>query len=831
MIYQTLNGRWLINEKGSESYVEGSIPGSVLSSLLIQHRTQDPYFGTNEYQTREIFRNDFYFTRGFDIEPELMSQERIYLCCKGIDTLSKIYINDMPIGRTDNMHRTWYFNVKDYLRLQGNTITIEIDSPIDYIESVRPGFNKEIHYTPVGCMKGNQYLRKAHSMFGWDWGAQIPDCGIWRSIDLIGYSFIRLDEVEIIQHHEKKRVVLEINVDAELIRPDTYIIQAELVTPDGMPSAVTSTLENGHASIEMVIESPKIWWPNGFGDQPLYTITVYALDMNGNQWDSKTYRIGLREITVSRDQDSFGNEFCFKVNNVKIFAMGANYIPEDTIYSFITREKITYLLRAAKKSNFNTIRVWGGGYYPSDTFYDLCDELGLIVWQDFMFACNVYELTPDFKESIRNEAIDNVKRLRHHACLGLLCGNNEIESAWDHWDGFSDHSAELKKDYTEIFEKLLPEVVNQYARSTFYWPSSPSSGGGFNDPDSESTGDCHYWGVWHRQEPFTAYSEHHMRFCSEFGFQSFPCLKTVRTFTREEDRNIFSEVMESHQKNDDANGRIIYYLSKNFLFPKDFDSLLYLSQILQAIAIKYGVESFRRDRGRCMGALYWQLNDNWPVASWSSIDYFGRYKALQYMARSFFAPIAGSIMRDGSVISVFINNETRDIETRQVRVSLQTFDFRLLHEMEYEIELKPLSVEMVCSMDYAPFIEGIEDRVFVEAVFIDEDDRVSSTEIEVFVPYKRLSLENSSISYSVIELVDEYVIRMMSGGFAAFVELDLKNADAVFSENYFHLTSKREKAITLKKKDIRYLTPGAPEIQNGTELEQQLMIRTLKDTY
>ena len=831
MIYQTLNGRWLINEKGSESYVEGNVPGSVLSALLIQHRMQDPYFGTNEYAAREIFRNDFYFTRRFDVEPELMSQENIYLCCKGIDTLSKIYINDMPIGRTDNMHRTWYFNVRDYLRLQGNTITIEIESPINYIESVTPGFNREIHYTPVGCMKGNQYLRKAHCMFGWDWGAQLPDCGIWRSIDLIGYSLIRLDEVEIIQHHEKKRVVLEINVDAELIRPDTYIIQAELVTPDGVPSAVTSTLEDGHATLEMAVESPRIWWPNGYGDQPLYTITVYALDMNGNQWDSKTYRIGLREITVSREADSYGNEFCFKVNGIKIYAMGADYIPEDTIYSFITREKISYLLRSAKKSNFNTIRVWGGGYYPSDTFYDLCDELGLIVWQDFMFACNVYELTTDFKNSVIGEAIDNVKRLRHHACLGLFCGNNEIESAWDHWEGFSDHSAELKADYLELFEKILPDIVAKYARSTFYWPSSPSSGGGFEDPDSEKSGDCHYWGVWHRQEPFTAYAEHHMRFCSEFGFQSFPCLKTIKTFTREEDRNIFSEVMESHQKNGDANGRIIYYLSQNFLFPKDFDSLLYLSQILQAIAIKYGVESFRRRRGECMGALYWQLNDNWPVASWSSIDYFGRYKALQYMARNFFAPIAGQIVREGSVISVYIHNETRDIELRRVKISLQTFDFRLLHEMEYEIELKPLSVEMVCSMDYAPFIQGIEDRIFVEAVFIDEDDQVVSSEIEVFVPYKRLNLETSSISYSVIELVDEYVIRMMSGGFAAFVELDLKNADAIFSENYFHLTSKREKAITLKKSDIRYLTAGAIHIQNGVELEQQLVIRTLKDTY
>ncbi|MCR5734356.1 MAG: glycoside hydrolase family 2 protein [Lachnospiraceae bacterium] len=831
MIYQSLNGRWLINEKGSESYLEGKVPGSVLSALLVQHRIQDPFFGTNEYATGEIFRSDFYFTRSFDLEPELMAQEKIMLCLKGVDTLSKVYINDMIIGRTENMHRTYYFDIKSYLRPENNTITIEIESPLNYIENVRPGLNKEIHYTPSGCMRGNQYIRKAHCMFGWDWGAKIPDCGIWRSVDLIGYSLIRLDEVDIIQHHEKKKVTLEINVNAELLQPDTYIIQAELVTPEGTPSAITETLVDGHATVNMEIESPKIWWPNGYGDQPLYTVSIYALDMNGNQWDSKTYRIGLRTLTVSQDKDEFGNEFCLKVNNVKIFSMGADYIPEDTIYSFITKEKINYLLRAAKKSNFNTIRVWGGGYYPSDTFYDLCDELGLIVWQDFMFACNLYELNNDFNKNITAEAIDNVKRLRHHACLGLFCGNNEIESAWDHWEGFKDHSQALKGDYTRIFEEILPEVVSQYAPQTFYWPSSPSSGGGFDDPDDENRGDSHYWDVWHGQKPFSEYKNHYMRFCSEFGFQSFPGIKTIRTFTKEEDRNVFSEVMESHQKNDDANGRIIWYLAQNFLFPKDFESLIYLTQILQAVAVKTAVEHFRRNRGRCMGALYWQLNDSWPVASWSSIDYFGRYKALQYMAKNFYAPVAGSIDRNGNVVSVYLQNETLDIEMRRVRVSLQTFDFRLLHEMEYEVELVPGSVQLVCSMDYSPFIDGIEKRVFLEAEFINEDDVVESTEIEVFVPYKRLELGNSSISYSVIELIDEYVIRMMAGGFAAFVELDLRNADGVFSENYFHLTSKREKAVTLKKSDIRYLIPGAPEIQNGVELEQQLVIRTLRDTY
>ena len=832
MIYQTLNGTWLINEKGSEAYVEGRVPGSVLSALLVQHRLQDPFYGLNEYPTKEIFESDFYFTREFDVMPELMSQERIYLCCKGVDTLAKIYINDMPIGRTENMHRTYYFNITGYLRPVGNRITIEIDSPLNYIRNTRPGLNKSVSFTPEGCMDGNQYLRKAHCMLGWNCSAQIPDCGIWRSIDLVGYSYIKLDEAEIIQHHDKKSVNLEINVSAEVFNSNMpFIIQAELITPDGRISAITETMVNGQCSMNMEIESPRIWWPNGFGEQPLYTVSIYALDMNGNQWDSKTYRIGLRTITVSRDGDSYGREFAFRVNGVKIFAMGANYVPEDSIYSFITKEKIDYLLRACKRSNFNMIRVWGGGYYPSDTFYDLCDEYGIIVWQDLMFANNHYELNEDFRKNVEAEVTDNLKRLRSHACLGLICGNSEIESLWVNDPVFASHPQPLKADYQRLFEEIFPSLVERYAPSTSYWPSTPSSGGGFIGTDDEANGDSHFWGVWRDLMPISEYNNHTPRFCSEFGFQSYPSVKTVKSFTKESERNIFSEVMESHEKDEGAGGKMLQYMSQNFLYPKDFESLLYITQIMQGLAVKNAVEHFRRHRGECMGALYWQLNDTWPAASWSSIDYFGRYKALQYMARHFFASVAGSIERNGNVVSVYIQNETRDIEMRRVKVSLQTFEFRLLHEVEYEVEIKPFEAVKVCEINYTPYIEGLENRVFMEANFIDEDDNVVATETEVFVPYKRLMLDLSSISYSVIELVDEYVIRMMSGGFAAFVELDLKQADAVFSDNFFHLTSKREKAVRLKKSDIRYLAYGSPEIQNGYELEQQLVIRSLKDTF
>lgn len=831
MIFQTLNGKWIMNEKGSEGYIEASVPGSVLSALLVQHRVQDPFFGTNEIETREMFRKDYFFAREFEIIPELFEQERVRLCCKGIDTISRIYINNMLAGSTDNMHRTYYFDIKQFLHPGINTIMVEIFSPINYIENRKPTLGKEIDYVSQGCMKGNQYIRKAHSMFGWDWGPQIPDCGIWRSIDLIGYSLIRLDDVQIIQHHEKKKVNLEIRVKAELFRKGPYIIQSEIVTPEGRVSAITETMEGNETVLYMEIDNPKLWWPNGFGEHPLYTVSVFALDMNGNQWDSKSYKIGLRTITVNQEKDEYGRSFVFNVNGVQIFAMGANYVPEDVIYSFISKEKIDYLLKSAVRCNFNTIRVWGGGYYPSDTFYDLCDEYGLIVWQDLMFACNIYDLTDDFRKSVEAEVKDNISRIRHHACLGLICGNNEMELAFSEWDEVMNHPESLRHDYFRLFEEILPEIAMNAAPQTFYWRSSPSSGGGFDDPASEERGDAHCWEVWHGLKPFSTYAEHNIRFVSEFGFQSFPSVKTINTFTREEDRNIFSRVMESHQKNKGANGRMLNYLADNFLFPKDFESIIYLTQIQQALAIKTGVQHFRRNRECTMGTLYWQFNDNWPVASWSSIDYFGRWKPLQYFSKYFYANIAGSIVRDGKTMSVYIQNETRDFEERRVRVTLLTMDFRMLHEAEYEVDVPPFGVSKVCELDYSQLIDGIEDQVFVEAEFFDEEGEVAATEIEMFVAYKYLKLDSSSISYSVIELADEYVIRLMSGGFAAFVELDLRQADAIFSDNYFHLTSKREKTVRLKKSDIRYLLPNAPEIQNGYELEQQLVIRTLRDTY
>lgn len=824
MLHETLNGNWKMREVSQNHWLDAEIPGSVMSALLAHGKAPDPHYRLNEYEVRELFRKDYEFIREFTVSEELFNKERIELVCHGLDTLAEIYLNDRLLAKTNNMHRTWRFECKAFINQGNNQIKIVFRAPITYIESYEPGEHKEVSYASTGAMKGNQYLRKAHCMFGWDWGAQLPDAGIWRDIELIGYSEGRIEDVEILQTHQNNQVELRINSELTLFEKESFILEYTLKTPENKEMIYQMPVEGVSSSYSIVVERPQLWWPNGYGEQPLYHLSV-VLKHKDLLLDNKEFTLGLRTMTISQEKDEWGSEFAFMVNGVKIFAKGADYIPEDLVYSRITKDRIEYLLDSCVRANFNCIRVWGGGYYPSDTFYEICDRLGLIVWQDLMYACNIYELTREFEENIIEETKDNVKRIRHHASLGLWCGNNELEAAWCEWAVFNTHSTQLRADYIKQFEYILPKAVEESDHSTFFWPSSPSSGGCFDKPADENRGDTHYWDVWHGLKPFEDYRNYYFRFCSEFGFQSFPSIKTVNTFTEEEDRNIFSRVMESHQKNGAANGKMLYYLSENFLYPKDFSSLLYVTQILQGIAIKFGVEHWRRHRGRCMGAIYWQLNDDWPVASWASIDYFGRWKALHYMAKNFFAQIAGTIARMDNTIEAHIQNESRTDKKCKVVMTLKRMDFTILKQDTFEATVPALTALKLGEIDYTKLIAGIEDRVFVEAVFTDEDGN-QSTETEIFVRFKHLSLEKADILVKVTEEQEEYVLEVTSKRLACFVELDFEDADAIFSDNYFNLTNENPKVIRLAKADIR-----GSQFTDAKDLEQRLRIRSIRDTY
>ena len=657
----SLCGAWVLDIPGSAfPRVPAQVPGSVYHDLLTAGEIPDPFYRDNENEALKLMDNDFIYSRSFTVPASLLENDAVVLHCDGLDTLATVTVNGCLVGTAKNMHRTYEFDVKSVLRAGENEISVKFDSPTRFIKEAYALSRAD---GSSDAMVGFPLIRKAHCMFGWDWGPRLPDAGIWRDISILGVRTARIRDVHVLQFHEEGKVTLEINTHVTELTGSADV-KVSVTAPDG----TVFTAEGEKAVME--IENPALWWPNGLGDQPLYTVTVEL----GDGLDSWSRRIGLRTLTVTRKKDQWGESFSHCVNGVDVFAMGADYIPEDNLLPRVNPERTRRLLEDAKAANMNCVRVWGGGYYPDDFFYDICDELGLLVWQDFMFACAVYNLTEDFEENIKAEFVDNVRRLRHHASLALWCGNNEMEQFVAQGEWVS--SLRQKADYIKMYEYIIPKILKEEDPQTFYWPASPSSGGSFDEPQDPNRGDVHYWDVWHGLKPFTDYRNYLFRYVSEFGFQSFPCMQTIEAFTAPEDRNVFSYVMEKHQRNASANGRIVSYLSQMYLYPGELTDLVYASQLLQAQAMQYGVEHWRRNRNdsRCMGAVVWQLNDCWPVASWASIDYFGRWKALHYYEKRFFAPVLISCHEEGILSqNTNVNAEPFDLKkTARLNVSNET---------------------------------------------------------------------------------------------------------------------------------------------------------------
>ena len=662
----SLNGPWTLDIPGSAfTAVPAEVPGSVYHDLLAAGRIPDPFYRDNETEALKLMEYDFHYSRAFQADGELLDCGAVLLRCEGLDTLAAVYINGAEAGRADNMHRTWEFDVKDLLREGENNIAVHFASPTKFI---RESYAADPADGTADAMEGFPSLRKAHCMFGWDWGPRLPDAGIWRDISLVGVDTARIRDVLVKQFHEDGRAALEIDTHIIRLTDAPAEVRVSVTAPDG------TVLTGAGETCQIEVPDPWLWWPAGYGGQPLYRVEA-ELVSGGTRLDGWSRRIGLRTMTVSRVKSEHGESFSHCVNGVDVFAMGMDYIPEDNLLPRVTPERTRRLLEDARAANVNTIRVWGGGYYPDDYFYDICDELGLLVWQDFMFACAVYNLTDAFEETITAEFVDNIRRLRSHPSLALWCGNNEMEQFAG--SGLWIRAMRQKSDYIKMFQYIIPKVLKAEDPQAFYWPSSPSSGGDFDEPGDPSRGDVHDWDVWHGLKPFTDYRNYLFSYVSEFGFQSFPCMETIESFTLPEDRNVFSYIMEKHQRNAAANGRIVTYLSQNYLYPATLDKLVYASQLLQAQAMQYGVEHWRRNRGRCMGAVIWQLNDCWPVASWAGIDYFGRWKALQYYARRFFAPVLVSCHEEGLVNQEDISVNTEHIDPRKtarLNVSNETME-------------------------------------------------------------------------------------------------------------------------------------------------------------
>ena len=705
----SLNGPWTLDIPGSAfTAVPAEVPGSVYHDLLAAGRIPDPFYRDNETEALKLMEYDFHYSRAFQADGELLDCGAVLLRCEGLDTLAAVYINGAEAGRADNMHRVWEFDVKDLLREGENTIAVHFASPTRFI---RESYAADPADGTADAMEGFPSLRKAHCMFGWDWGPRLPDAGIWRDISLLGVDTARIRDVLVKQFHEDGRAALEIDTHIIRLTDAPAEVRVSVTAPDG------TLLTGAGETCRIEVPDPRLWWPAGYGGQPLYRVEV-ELVSGGTRLDVWSRRIGLRTMTVSRVKSEHGESFSHCVNGVDIFAMGMDYIPEDNLLPRVTPERTRRLLEDARAANVNTIRVWGGGYYPDDYFYDICDELGLLVWQDFMFACAVYNLTDAFEETITAEFVDNIRRLRSHPSLALWCGNNEMEQFAG--SGLWIKSMRQKSDYIKMFQYIIPKVLKTEDPQAFYWPSSPSSGGDFDEPGDPSRGDVHDWDVWHGLKPFTDYRNYLFSYVSEFGFQSFPCMETIESFTLPEDRNIFSYIMEKHQRNAAANGRIVTYLSQNYLYPATLDKLVYASQLLQAQAMQYGVEHWRRNRGRCMGAVIWQLNDCWPVASWAGIDYFGRWKALQYYAKRFFAPVLVSCHEEGLVnqedISVNtehidprktarlnVSNETMEAFAGRIDWSLRRPDASVIEEGSFDVAVPALAAVWLPEQDFTKY--------------------------------------------------------------------------------------------------------------------------------
>lgn len=785
-----LGGAWRMREADSETWHSAHVPGSVYADLMADGTMPDPFWRENELDAFECMKKDYVYQRTFTVSEAQLAHAHVELVCEGLDTLAHVSLNGREIAFADNMHITWVWDVKEQLHAGENTLEIRFDSPILYCAKKAeeaPGWESS-DATP-----GFRHLRKAHCMFGWDWGPRLPDAGIWRPILLRTWDTVRLENALMLQAHHDGMV--DVTIRPEIAGESAW--SAEITAPDGEVIIIPETTA---AEQVITIEHPQLWWPNGLGKQPLYRVTVRLAT-----GDTRVWRIGLRTMTVSREKDEWGEEFCHVVNGVKVFAMGADYIPEDNILARVTPERTRRLLEDCKAANFNAIRVWGGGYYPDDAFYDICDELGLMVWQDLMYACAFYDLTPDFERSIRVETHQNVARLRHHASLALICGNNEMEMfmagansalinhrTWEFVPTYPHHIT----DYVKMFEYILPAIVKETAPQTYWWPASPSSGGNFDAPNDENRGDNHYWDVWHGEKPFTEYRKFFFRYASEFGFQSFPCLKSVEQFTLPDDRNIFSRVMERHQRNQAANGKILSYLSQTFRYPNSFDDLLYASQLMQAEAIRYGVEHWRRNRGRCMGAIIWQLNDIWPVASWASIDYYGRWKALHYAAKRFFAPVMISAEEEGELsqnpkineyhpapleksFRLNVCNETLRDVTGEVVWALRTPDGAIVRQNQQTLTIPAMSAKWLDKVDCA---DASLTGHYVSFAFVVDDVALSEGTC-IFCAPKHFEFVDPRLT---VETRGDTLV-VTSHAYAKQVWLESEDADLLLDDNAFDM--------------------------------------------
>lgn len=819
---QFLHRSWKFKQGDKSKWLSASVPGCVHTDLLRHGLIPEPFFGANEEALGWIEERDWVYRCEFKVDESLRGHSHLELVAEGLDTLAVLRLNGVEIGRTQSMFTENRLDIGHALKSGKNQLEIRFLSPMSLIRKMKQPDHPREWCDPVG---GSSLLRKQASSFGWDWGPRFPTSGIYLPIYLEAWSENRIEWVQMRQEHLSDAVKLSVVPEFAYPLANGQYIQAGVFI-NGKPVAESS---DGC----LLIEKPRLWWPNGLGDQPLYEVQVQLLGADHQLIDFWSEKIGLRTVELDRHRDEFGESFQFKVNGRVVFAKGANWIPAHSFVTEVGESQYDDLLTSATQANMNMIRVWGGGVYEKKVFYDLCDQKGLLVWQDFMFACALYPGNKDFLDLVKREAEYQVKRLRNHSCMALWCGNNELEQLPQ--DILK--TPERKKAYEDIFYGILPRAVTAHDGVTAYWPSSPHNPDGYEKGhNNEGAGDSHFWDVWHARKPVKTYEEKKFRFCSEFGMQSFSSPEVAATYCDPSEFNIFGPVMEAHQKNNVGNLIILEYISRRYRYPKDYDALAYLSQLNQAYCMKIGVEHFRRSMPRTMGALYWQLNDCWPVASWSSLEFGGRWKALHYEAKRFYAPALVSVHIPGDEslqignklqssiheVNVYTVYDGAEEAKGDVTWTLGLMNGTIVRRGSKKVVLTPGVSNRQLILDFAREMQKHGAASLYFRVELSIASRVVSRQTEFLTAPRLMSFKRTPVRTTLRKLrAGEFRLSLKSDVFQPQVEFHFSQIGYRAEDNF----------IDLIPGEIRHIEVSTEKNVTLTRLKRSLKVRSLADSY
>ncbi|MFK5857376.1 MAG: glycoside hydrolase family 2 TIM barrel-domain containing protein [Bacteroidota bacterium] len=836
-IIKKINSNWTFKSTSDSNWLPATVPGSVHTDLLANNIIEDPYYRLNEHNLQWIDKKDWEYRTYFRIDKSIIDHDIVEILFKGLDSYAKVYLNNHLILDADNMFMYWEVSCKDKLKVGENNLRIVFESPINIGLYMRenlgyflPGAeNDQSHIGGVGDKKTCVFTRKAQYHYGWDWGPRLVTSGIWQDIELVAWNNNKIIDVNIIQKElteDKAALIAEIEIES---------LKDENISIIGFVDSINIFTEKLHLkiginkiSIPFAISNPELWWTNGLGKQKLYNIEIKVVNELGIL-SSKNQNIGLRTVEVVQEVDSIGRSFYFKLNGHPVFMKGANYIPQDIFLGRVSDQDYENLIKSEVDANFNMLRVWGGGIYEKDIFYDLCDKYGILVWQDFMFACAMYPGNKEFVENVKEEAIQNVKRLRNHPSIALWCGDNEILSAWNRW-GWKENLLKNQgqdivdtvwKAYDDVFHNILPNVVKELDPQRLYWSSSPSAG--FGELENGKSGDNHYWGVWWAKEPFSKYKEEIPRFMSEYGFQSFPELNSVKKYAVEDDWDINSEVMKSHQRSSIGNVTIQEYMQRDYNDPMDFPMFLYVNHVLQAEGIKTAIEAHRLNMPHCMGSLYWQLNDCWPVASWSGIDYYGNWKAMHYFVKNAFNHILVIPEIDSiSQLNVFIVSDNLKNIDAKLKLSVIDFYGNKLFANESSIVINANSSSTYFNVSLDSIVNKVNrGGVLLHAEVTDTYDNSLSENILYFSKVADLDLPKPNIQYTTKTSELGFTIGITTTNLAKNIFLSVDEIEGRFSNNYFDL-------LPGESIEIEFITAKSINLD---VFKNNLKVITIRDSY